>query len=1028
MRKAPVVCAALFLLGAASFRRQGPVLDDFEDLSGWKAAPSDGVLLSISPAEGHEGGAMRLDFDFRSGAGYAVARKAFTIELPENYEFSFRLRGEAAPNNFEFKLVDPSGENVWWVNRRGVEFPSRWQRVTIKKRHIQFAWGPAGGGEMKRVAAIELAVTAGTGGKGWIAVDELTFRELPPAKTYARTPLVRASSTVPGTSPQRTLDANSATSWQSKEAEGGTQWIAIDFLETREYGGLTIDWDGADFAARYTVETSDDGEKWTTAHAVTGSNGGRDYLFLPETESRHLRLKLEERGGGPGYAIREIAIQPLEFGSSPNAFFEAIARDAPRGAYPRYFSGEQSYWTIVGVDGDTEEGLLNEDGALETGKGEFSVEPFLYLEGNLLRWSDVEKTHTLLEGYLPIPSVTWSHAGISLEITAFAAGREGGSSLYARYRLKNGSAQRKQPRLFLALRPFQVNPPWQFLNTPGGTAQIRELSRFGHVVSVNGGERTVTPIGATSDFGAAAFDQGDITEYLARGALPAFPRVSDPSGFASGAFSFDFDLEPGEEKEVWLLIPFQAAAFRLANPKEAFAAIVQEWKSKLGRVELCLPPAAEPLVKTLRTTLAYILINRDRRALQPGSRSYDRSWIRDGALTSAALLRLGHAEEVRDFIEWYAPYQYTSGKVPCCVDSRGADPVPEHDSHGELIYLIGEHYRFTRDRAFLSKMWPHVEKAVAHLESLRQQRRTPEYRALGKIAFFGLLPESISHEGYSAKPVHSYWDDFWALKGLKDAALLAGVLGKEELARRYAALSDEFGNDLHASLRRTMAERGIAYIPGSAELADFDPSSTSIGVSPGGEMANLPPKELPGTFERYWESFLRRRSGAMEWENYTPYELRNVGTFVRLGWKERAHELLDFFLADRRPAAWNQWAEVVWRDPRAPKFIGDMPHTWVGSDFIRSLLDMFAYVRDEDEALVLAAGVPEDWIRSKGGIAVKGLRTEYGRLDYTLAAEGRIARLRVSGEGLTVPPGGIAIRWSGRETVLRRLPAEAVLP
>ena len=38
--------------------------------------------------------------------------------------------------------------------------------------------------------------------------------------------------------------------------------------------------------------------------------------------------------------------------------------------------------------------------------------------------------------------------------------------------------------------------------------------------------------------------------------------------------------------------------------------------------------------------------------------------------------------------------------------------------------------------------------------------------ALAKRLFFGLLPESISHEGYSSKPMHSYWDDFFALQGL----------------------------------------------------------------------------------------------------------------------------------------------------------------------------------------------------------------------------------------------------------------------
>ena len=62
-------------------------------------------------------------------------------------------------------------------------------------------------------------------------------------------------------------------------------------------------------------------------------------------------------------------------------------------------------------------------------------------------------------------------------------------------------------------------------------------------------------------------------------------------------------------------------------------------------------------------------------------------------------------------------------------------------------------------------------------------------------------------------------------------------------------------------------------------------------------------------------------------------------------------------MADRRPAAWNQWAEVVGRDPRKTRFVGDMPHGWIASDFIRAALDLFAYERDTDNALVLAAGL-----------------------------------------------------------------------
>jgi hypothetical protein len=44
------------------------------------------------------------------------------------------------------------------------------------------------------------------------------------------------------------------------------------------------------------------------------------------------------------------------------------------------------------------------------------------------------------------------------------------------------------------------------------------------------------------------------------------------------------------------------------------------------------------------------------------------------------------------------------------------------------------------------------------------------------------VPESISHEGYASQPRHSYWDNFFVLRGLKDAAAMAAVLGED--ARR----------------------------------------------------------------------------------------------------------------------------------------------------------------------------------------------------------------------------------------------------
>jgi hypothetical protein len=210
-------------------------------------------------------------------------------------------------------------------------------------------------------------------------------------------------------------------------------------------------------------------------------------------------------------------------------------------------------------------------------------------------------------------------------------------------------------------------------------------------------------------------------------------------------------------------------------------------------------------------------------------------------------------------------------------------------------------------------------------------------------------------------------------------------------------------------LRAAIEQHGIDYIPASADRGDFDPSATTVALSVAGEQARLPQQELERTFERYWQEFEQRRDGNRQWNEYTPYELRSVGAFVRLGWRERTQQLLEFFFADRRPAGWNQWAEVVGRDARQPRFLGDMPHAWIASDFIQSALDLFAHERPADQALVLAAGVPNEWLPGRG-FAITNLRTPYGHLSYALRHDGKRLLLKIGG-GMNAPGGGLIYRW-----------------
>lgn len=1015
---------------------QPRVLDGFDDVSGWRVIAAEGVRGAIARDPGGIDGTpcLRLDFEFVTGGGYCIVQRDLPMDLPENYEFTFHCR--AAPgtpdNNLEFKLLDESGENVWWVNRRAIAFPTAWQRFVNKKRHIEFAWGPAGAGApLKRLGKVELVIASSSGGKGSVFFDNLAFRALPPSRPYEGVPELSASSAAPGHPPTLATDGNVQTAWRSTDANAaGAHTLTIDFGIVREFGGLTLEWEPGHAAGAFDVRTSDDGQHWALAYAATRASPARNHVPLPDAECRFLQLSMTAGRPGVPVGLAEVAVQPPEFGE-PNGMFAIIAKASPRGRLPRYFLGEQRFWTVVGdPDGGPLEALLSEDGALELGPKGPTVEPMVLLNDRLHTWADSRITQGLERGYLPLPWVEWAAAGLSLRVCA----SDDAGGWRTAYVLTNTGAERAVGALVLAVRPFQVNPPSQWLNTTGGVARLTGVEH-------DAASRTLTlaPSGTRLAFDAPlsafivrSFDQGDPVAALAAGgkaALAVGPGPEDSSGRSSALAIFDFDLGPGQSREIALAA--KPRGVEMAPPAPgARAAAVERWSSRVDRVAFDLPPSAQPLWDTARTVLGHVLINRDGPAIQPGSRSYERSWARDGSMTSAALLEFGFTDEVRQWIEWFASHQFESGKVPCVVDTRGPDPVSEHDSHGQLIFAIAEYHRFTGDSAFLRRVWPSVQKAVAYIESIRAERMTPEFapgsaatrREPGKppvpaTAFFGLVPESISHEGYSAKPMHSYWDDFFVLKGLKDAAYIAGALGEPDAATRYAELAADFRRTLLASIAAARSAHGIDYLPGCVELGDFDATSTTVALWPCGEQAHLPADALRATFDCYWNFFQQRRDDpSFAWVDYTPYENRVIGSFVRLGQRERALALTDFLMRGRRPvqshagSGWNQWPEVVYRDERAPRFLGDLPHTWCGSDFLNAFRAMFAHEREspDGEALVLLAGVPERWLRDAGnrGLGFTGLRTHFGPL--TCRAMLDADRAVVTIEGLTrEPPGGV---------------------
>ena len=984
------------------------LLDGFERVGEWQSYATEGSDASVETAGGLTGNGLKLSYDLRT-AGGASAHRALRLDLSNNFEMVFKLRGHAPQATFEVRLVDDSGANVWWKQFRDYEFPDDWTTIRIRRSDIHFAWGPIEDHTLTTIARIEFVVLGARGDKGTVEFDTLEMRTLPEPPALVP-PVAATADDVPAPA---AVDGNPGTAWTADRATD----LTLDLGYLRDLGGLTLRWSEGQVPEVIDVAISEDGKGWTVPdwQLYIGSSppGTTGYVRMADAFGRYVRLSLHPASGGR-VGLIDATVKPPEFGHSDNEFLLSLAQETKKGSYPRSYVGEQIYWTVVGAPQGRRSAMLSEDGALEPGPGAFSIEPFLIENGSALSWADGEHRHSLLDEYLPLPRVRRIHDGFSLEISAHRppvpAGREGrmdgnARDVVTRYRVTNTGTITRALTLALAIRPMQVNPPTQTLNLVGGVSRIEQIRWDGAAFQVND-DWSVYPALKPDSVSLTGFERAGFPHVQNGAATTDSQSLVAPGGFGSGVMYFHVDLEPGEVCDVSVVTMLATDGGHAPDlDRESIdageKAAADEWRGILNRVEISGPPASLPILNALKTALAHMMITREGPGLRPGPRNYARSWIRDGAMMSEGFLRLGHHEPAVDFARWYAPHQFSNGKVPCCVDTRGADPVVENDSHGELIFLIADIYRYTGDRAFAEIMWSYVDKAAAALDELRLLERTERNRQGDRKALYGLLPPSISHEGYMDTPAYSFWDNFWGLKGMNDAAFLAEELGHHDRAADIREDATEFGADIGASVRLLGHELG--HVPGAADRKDFDPTSTTIALSPTGAATALPRELLVTTFEKAWSEFVARRDGQKAWEVYTPYEFRQVSAFLRLGELERAHALLDFYMHDRRPAAWNQWGEVIGRREREARFIGDMPHTWVGSDFIRAVLDLFVYADSETGSLVIGSGLPRSWLQGEG-IRVRGLKTPYGEVSYAARDEG--GQVRVDLQGSSLPPGG----------------------
>ena len=456
---------------------QSELLDDFRDVSGWSAVASGQAELALSHEPSPHGQALRLDFDFKGGGGFVVARRAVRARACRRAGRSrCACAARRRANKLELKLADPTQPQRLVVAPRRVRVPGRLAAAA----HPQHARSSSRGGRRAAARCASSARSRSRSPRGpaaaarvWIA--DLRFEDL----ALREPPRVRASSAAAGHAPERALDGSAATSWRSAPARRRSGSRSTSGASTST-AGSSIDWARRRRAARVRrAGAATTARRWRTLWSARQAEGPRSYVYLPGGgRSRYLRLLLREPAGAAGFGIAVAARRAVRLLALAARLLPRASRASERrGLHPRWLHREQSYWTPVGVEGGTTAAILNEEGMLEPDRGSFSLEPFLFADGELVTWADAEVSQSLAESWLPIPSSRWRWRDLVLDHDRLRERRRRPRACArVRYRVENTGRAAQRVRLFAALRPFQVTPPWQAFQGLGGTSPIRELA------------------------------------------------------------------------------------------------------------------------------------------------------------------------------------------------------------------------------------------------------------------------------------------------------------------------------------------------------------------------------------------------------------------------------------------------------------------------------------------------------------------------------------------------------------------------
>ncbi len=721
-----------------------------------------------------------------------------------------------------------------------------------------------------------------------------------------------------------------------------------------------------------------------------------------------LAFRIEDFGGFGGLKdTLKIATDPA-LATTADYYLRWLAQQYPQWPLPLWTRNQPLAWTMTGGLAQSNEALVSNDGAVAPWARAPIVEAWLYnrQSGQLFASGDFRPQFSLRQAHLPLPQWRWSAGPVHMDNQLFYD--ETDASIRWLLDARNDSDIPHQ--VFIAVRPFAVNRS----ANPIASLSLLNTERLW----VNGAPfMSISPSPAKAAVGHLA----EMMEAALSGQIP--PSLQLPCApLGDGAAILAYDLPPKTQLAVHLAFPSgpmtdSFPAMRI-DVNQHLDQMVARWSDALGRITLRLPD--DRIQSAALASIAYLLLADDPNGPHPGPLAHNALWVRDAAYIGLALLQAGHTDIVPRYVEAVFAAQEPNGKIPPIQGEDAPWDDDEWDSQGQAIFLASAYARYSGDFAYLERFYPQIRLSAEFIRSLRSVNQEKQ------DATRGLLPPSLSAEDLGPPDQHYYWDNFWAIIGLEEAASIARRLGHETDAQWMEAEAQALRRSVLSSIQLVMGE-APPYIPVSVE-EQGTPAMARGSVTALWPVELFPDETalLARAFDYYHQQWINPYNGgfihreAQFWP-YAGSELAHA--YLRLGRGDVLHQILGWNLAHQTLDGTYAWAEQV--SPTDYGFTGgDMPHAWAAASFYTLTREML--VRERDDALILFSSAPSWWFEAGREIVFLGAPTYYGQLDLrtdsaiSAVDERWQGRLQLDIGGASPPKG---FRWQ-----LSQMPDEFVGP